>query len=46
MVVTDYHKKRTIGDIQKEGTIGFLTRRLCCTGKQSCESRSGGCISA
>ena len=37
MVVTDYHRGRTIGNIQKEGTIKFPTRWLCCTGKQSCE---------
>jgi len=40
MVVTDYHKKRTIGNVQKEGTMKFPARWLCCTGKQSCESRS------
>jgi len=40
MVVTDYHKERTIGNIQKEGTMKFPTRWLCCTGKRSCESRS------
>jgi len=40
MVVTDYHKKRTIGNVQKEGTMKFPTRWLCCTGKQSCESKS------
>ena len=45
MVVTDYHKKRTIENIQKEGTMEFPVKRLCCTGKQSCESRSYDCIS-
>jgi len=45
MVVTDYHKERTIENIQKEGTMKFLTRWLCCTGNQSCESRSYGHIS-
>jgi len=40
MVVTDDHKKGTIGDIQKEGTMEFPTRWLCCTSKRSCESRS------
>jgi len=40
MVVTDYHKKGTIGDIQKEGTMNVPTRWLCCTSKRSCESRS------
>jgi len=40
MVVTDYHKKRTMGNVQKEGTMEFPTRWLCCTSKQSCESRS------
>jgi len=40
MVVTDYYKKRTIENIQKEGTMKFLTRRLYCTGKWSCESES------
>jgi len=40
MVVTDYHKRRTIGNVQNKGTMGFPTRGLCCTGKQSCESRS------
>ena len=45
MVVTDYHKERTIGNIQKKGTMEFLIRRLCCTGKWSCEKWSGNCIS-
>ena len=45
MVVTDYHKKRTMGNIQKEGTMEFPTRWLCCTGKRSCESRSCDYIS-
>ena len=40
MVVTDYRKERTIGNVQEEGTMKFLARWLCCTGKQSCESRS------
>ena len=40
MVVTDYHKERTIGNVQKEGTMEFLVRWLCCTSKRSCESRS------
>jgi len=40
MVVTDYHKKRTMENIQKEGTMEFLTRWLCCTSKWSCELRS------
>jgi len=40
MVVTDYYKGRTIGNIQKEGTMEFPTRWLCCTGKRSYESRS------
>jgi len=40
MVVTDYHKKRTMGNVQKEGTMEFPTRWLYCTGKRSCESRS------
>jgi len=25
MVVTDYHKKRTMGNVQKEGTMKFPT---------------------
>jgi len=37
MVVTDYHKKRTMGNVQKEGTMKFPTRWFC---KQSCESGS------
>ena len=46
MVVTDYHKKRTTENVQKKGTMEFPTRwRLCCTGKQSCESRSRDHIS-
>jgi len=45
MVVTDYHKERTIENIQKEGTMKSPTRWLCCTSKQSCEVRSGDCIS-
>ena len=45
MVVTDYHKERTMGNVQKEGTMKFPTRRLCCTSKRSCESRSYVCIS-
>jgi len=45
MVVTDYHKERTIGNIQKEGTMEFLVRRLWCTSKWSCELRSCDCIS-
>jgi len=40
MVVTDYCKKRTIGNVQKEGTMEFPIEWLCCTGKRSCESRS------
>ena len=40
MVVTDYHKERTMGNVQKEGTMKFPTRWLCCTSKRSCESRS------
>jgi len=40
MVVTDYHKRRTMENVQKEGTMEFLTRWLCCTGKWSCESGS------
>jgi len=40
MVVTDYHKEGTIGNIQKEGTIEFPTEWFCCTSKRSCESRS------
>jgi len=28
MVVTDYHKKRTMGNVQKEGTMEFPTRWL------------------
>jgi len=40
MVVTDYHKKRTIESVQKGGTMEFPTRWLCCTGKWSCESKS------
>jgi len=40
MVVTDYHKKRTMGNIQKEGTMEFPTRWFCCTSKRSCESGS------
>jgi len=45
MVVTDYHKKRTIGSVQKKGTIEFPETWLCCTGKQSCEMWSSDCIS-
>jgi len=45
MVVTDYHMKRTMGNVQIKGTMGFPTRGLCYTGKQSCESRSYDCIS-
>jgi len=37
MAVTDYHKERTMENVQKEGTMGFPVKRLCCTGKQSCE---------
>jgi len=40
MVVTDYHKKGTIENVQKEGTMEFLMKWLCCTGKRSCESGS------
>jgi len=40
MVVTDYHKERTMEIVQKEGTMEFLIKWLCCTGKRSCESRS------
>jgi len=40
MVVTDYHKERTMENVQKEGTMKFLTRWFCCTSKRSCESRS------
>jgi len=40
MVVTDYHNERTMENVQKEGTIEFPTRWLCCIGKWSCESRS------
>ena len=45
MVVTDYHKKRTIESIQKERTMKFPMRWLCCTSKWSCELRSCGRIS-
>jgi len=38
IVVTDYHNERTIGNIQKEGTMEFPTEWLCCTSKRSCES--------
>jgi len=40
MVVTDYHKKRTMENVQMEGTMEFLMRWLCCTSKRSCESES------
>ena len=40
MVVTDYHKKRTMGNVQKEGTMEFPTRWFWCTSKRSCESES------
>jgi len=45
IVVIDYHKKRTIENIQKKGTIKFPEGWLCCTGKQSCERWSGDHIS-
>jgi len=45
MAVTDYHKGRTIENIQKGGTMEFLAKWFWYTGKQSCESRSGDCIS-
>jgi len=45
MVVTDYHTRRTMGNVQEEGTMKFPTRWLCCTGKRSCESGSCGRIS-
>ena len=37
MVVTDYHRKRTMRNVQKEGTMKFPTRWLCYTSKWSCE---------
>jgi len=37
IVVTDYHKKRTMGNVQKEGTMKFPTRWFCCTSKRSCD---------
>jgi len=37
MVVTDYHKERTMKSVQEEGTMEFPTRWLCCTGKRSCD---------
>jgi len=45
MVVTDYHKKRTMVNVQMEGTMEFPTRWLCCTSKRSCESESRDHIS-
>jgi len=45
MVVTDYHKKGTMGNVQKEGTMEFPVKWFWCTSKQSCEKWSGDHIS-